>query len=248
VNKNPNTIDVLDVAADSAASVGVISRSGFRRKKIDAAFAASTVPCRRWDLAIEDPTILERLRTVVAGMPLSTTVRQARAQVLEGIDPSDVETIEQVEDAFEQLSLRGESMSVRAALDQFRARTDDAAIGPGVHLLSAHTGKGQQFDWVFVIGLEEGHVPDHRCTGDDELAEEERVLLVMLSRARHGIVTTRARMKEGRFGPWEVGASPWWSDLAGTATMNWNALKAHLEQCYPSQDKAGDVSTLAASH
>jgi len=218
------------VRADSAASVGVISRSGYRRKKIDAAFAASTIPCRRWDLAIEDPTILDRLRTVVAGMPPDTTVQQARAQVLEGIDPSEVETIEQVEDAFDQLSLKGESTSVRGALDQFRARSDDAAIGPGAHLLSAHTGKGQQFDWVFVVGLEEGHVPDYRCTGDDDLAEEERVLLVMLSRARHGVVVTRSSTKDGRYGPWEVGASPWWGGLTATALMDWNALNAHLEQ------------------
>jgi superfamily I DNA/RNA helicase len=61
-------------------------------------------------------------------------------------------------------------------------------VSPGVHLLNAHTGKGQQFDWAFVPGLEEKHLPDRRSTTGSLLAEEERVLLVMLSRARHGII------------------------------------------------------------
>ena len=31
---------------------------------------------------------------------------------------------------------------------------------PGVHLLTGHIGKGQQFDWVIVIGAEEGCIPN----------------------------------------------------------------------------------------
>lgn len=64
---------------------------------------------------------------------------------------------------------------------------------PGVHLLTGHVGKGQQFDWVIVIGAEEGCIPDFRATTEDALAEEARVLSVMISRARHGAVVMRAQ-------------------------------------------------------
>lgn len=114
------------VKADPTASVGAIARSGWRRKEIDQAFAAmSDVPCRRWDLAIEDPVILDRLRAAVAGMPKGISFEDALARVLATIDPSDVDTLEQGEDAFGQLEAVG-AAGVRAALQQFRVREADA--------------------------------------------------------------------------------------------------------------------------
>jgi DNA helicase-2/ATP-dependent DNA helicase PcrA len=60
----------------------------------------------------------------------------------------------------------------------------------GVHLLTGHIGKGQQFDWVIVVGAEEGSIPDFRAT---DVGEEARILAVMISRARHGAVVTFAK-------------------------------------------------------
>jgi DNA helicase-2/ATP-dependent DNA helicase PcrA len=64
---------------------------------------------------------------------------------------------------------------------------------PGVHLLTGHIGKGQQFDWVVVVGAEEGCIPDFRSSSGQLLAEEARVFAVMLSRARHGVLVFYAR-------------------------------------------------------
>jgi DNA helicase-2/ATP-dependent DNA helicase PcrA len=219
--------------ADPQASIGVIARSGWRRRKIDEAFAElPSLPCRRWDLAIEDPAILERLRRVVASMPRNVTFEAAEAAVIAGIDPSDVDTIEQVSDAFGQLAAEA-TCSVRATLNQLRVRSDNEAISPGVHLLNAHTGKGQQFDWVFVPGLEEKHLPDRRSTAGAELAEEQRVLLVMLSRARHGVVITRSTTAVSYSGePYTVRKSRWWDGLAAAATMDFAGLNSHLDKFY----------------
>ena len=63
---------------------------------------------------------------------------------------------------------------------------------PGAHLLNAHVGKGQQFDWVVIAGLEQDTLPDFRAKTPEDVAEELRVLSVMLSRARHGVVLTRS--------------------------------------------------------
>ncbi|MBC9822846.1 UvrD-helicase domain-containing protein [Terrabacter sp. MAHUQ-38] len=223
------------VKADPTASVGVIARAGWRRREIDQAFAGMTdVPCRHWDLAIEDPDILERIRVAVAGMPKTISFDHARERIVATIDPSDVDTIEQIEDAFVQLQAGG-ATGVRSALQRFRVREDDAPIEPGVHLLNAHTGKGQQFDWVFIPGLEEGHLPGRRSNQGPALAEEERVLLVMLSRAKHGVVATYAQTLDGRFGRYASTPCRWLAGLAASAAMNWPQLEAHLHEHYPQQ-------------
>jgi DNA helicase II / ATP-dependent DNA helicase PcrA len=221
------------IEANPALSVGVITRSSWRREDIDKAFAAMpTVPCQRWDLAVENPAILDRLRTAVRAMPRDVTFEAARDKVIATVDPGDVDTIEQIEDAFDQLAL-GATGTVRAALSQLHVRSYDAAVGPGVHLLNAHTGKGQQFDWVFIPGLEEGHLPDRRSTDGEALAEEQRVLLVMLSRARHGIVVTTAKTLSGRFGPYPSAPSRWLSGLAASATLGTATFQQHLDTFFP---------------
>jgi len=220
------------VEADLTASVGVISRSGWRRREIDKVFGRMpTIPCRRWDLAIEDPAILDRLRTAVGAMPRNVGIEEAHQKVVTAVDPSDVDTIEQINHAFQQVAA-GMTGTVRAALDQFRTRNDDASVGAGVHLLNAHTGKGQQFDWVFIPGFEEKHLPDKRSTDGEALAEEERVLLVMLSRAKHGVVVTTATRLDGMYGPYDSVRSRWWADLVASTTMGRSALKAHLAKYY----------------
>jgi DNA helicase-2/ATP-dependent DNA helicase PcrA len=222
------------VEADPSASVGIITRSGWRRSAIDAAFArtADELPCRRWDLAVEDPEILDRVRTAIVTMPPSIAFDEACEKIVMAIDPSDVDTIEQIVDAFVQLQSSGAN-SPRAALKQFRPVDVNEPIGPGVHLLNAHVGKGQQFDWVVVPGLEEKHIPDRRSSQGAALAEEHRVLLVMISRARHGVVVTKVTTLDGKFGPYASTPSRWWSDLASTATMTSAMLKAHLDKHYP---------------
>ena len=193
------------------ASVGIIARAGWRRQTLDAAFAGQAdIAVRRWELAIDDPATVSLIQTTVASLPRGATVADARVAVLEAIDPADVDAIELIDDAFNTLE-KSAATTARAAVRSIRVADPKQAVGPGVHLLNAHTGKGQQFDWVFVVGLEEGHLPGRRSSQGDALAEEQRVLLVMLSRARHGLIVTRTRNSMGRYGPMSVIESRWWS-------------------------------------
>lgn len=220
--------------ADPAASVGVISRAGWRRAAIDAALAQRpSIPCRHWDLAVEDPAVLDLIRGVVSGMPAGTRLDDARARVIAALDPGDVDTIEQVGDAIDQLAQAAPGATARAAVARFRERDHEGAVGPGVHLLNAHTGKGQQFDWVIACGLEEGHLPDKRNNAGDALDEEQRVLLVILSRARHGVIATRSSTHDGRFGPYPATPSRWWNALAQSAALSRQALEQHMNALYP---------------
>lgn len=216
---------ILDLRPE--ASVGVIARAAWRREEIDRAFAAQTaVPVRRWDLAIDDPGVVAHIKSTVSSLPRGATVADARLVVLDAVDPADVDARELVDDAFNILE-QSDATTVRAALRSIRVSDPKQAVGPGVHLLNAHTGKGQQFDWVFVIGLEEGHLPGKRSAEGDALAEEQRVLLVMLSRARHGLVVTRTRMTQGWYGPKQATQSRFWPGITAESSSE-EAIESHL--------------------
>lgn len=211
------------------ASIGIIARAGWRRKTIDAAFSDQTgVPVRRWELAIDDPATVALIQSTVATLPRGATVADARIAVLESLDPADVDVKEIIDDAFGTLE-QSEATTARAAVRSIRTADPKQAVGPGVHLLNAHTGKGQQFDWTFVVGLEEGHLPGRRNSHGDALDEEQRVLLVMLSRARHGLIVTRTRKSEGRYGPRFVAESRWWSAIKARYSSE-EEIRSHIEE------------------
>lgn len=221
---------------NASASVGIISRAGWRREDIDRAFAAETdLAVRSWDLAIEDPRVMALIQQTVATLPRGVTVQEAHLAVLDVVDPSDVDTLEQVDDAFAALK-QNNATTARAAVRSIRVADPQQAVGPGVHLLNAHTGKGQQFDWVFVVGLEEGHLPGKRNSHGRALEEEQRVLLVMLSRARHGLVLSRVRMNDGWYGPRPATESRWWSGLRSEFDSA-EEIEAHLVAAFAGPSK-----------
>lgn len=210
------------------ASVGIIIRSRWRNSAIHKAFDdEKPYPVRRWDLAVDDPGTVALIKSTVSTLPRGATLAEARLAVLEAVDPADVDARELVDDAFAALE-KSDAGTARQAVRAMRASDPKQAVGPGVHLLNAHTGKGQQFDWVFVIGLEEGHLPDKRSNEGDALLEEQRVLLVMLSRARHGLVVTASRTAEGWRGPYPVTASRWWSGIQAEFSSP-EDVHAHLQ-------------------
>lgn len=76
-------------------------------------------------------------------------------------------------------------------------------VGSGVEVLTMHGAKGQEFDHVWVAGLEEGTCPPAR-QGTDE-AEERRLLYVAMTRARKSL---RLSWSAQRRQPRRPGAPP----------------------------------------
>ena len=70
--------------------------------------------------------------------------------------------------------------------------------GRGVHLLTLHRAKGLEFDAVFLPRLEHRELPWKLARGDEELAEERRLLYVGMTRARRWLTMTWAA-KPSRF-------------------------------------------------
>lgn len=214
---------------DPSASVAIICRGVWRREDIDPFFDAATdLPVRKWENAIDDPQTIALIQNTVATLPRGTTIEEAKVAVLDSLDPADVDGREYVDEAFDVLAQRGAS-TAKSAVRSIRASDPKQAVGPGVHLLNAHTGKGQQFDWVIVVGLEASHLPGKRNSQGEKLAEEHRVLLVMLSRARHGLVVTRVRNAKGWYGPKPEQPSRWWEPLVAEYDTV-EEVMAHLER------------------
>lgn len=71
-------------------------------------------------------------------------------------------------------------------LNDITLMTDaDKADGDVVKLMTIHASKWLEFEYVFVVGCEEGTFPGHQSTMDpDELEEERRLMYVAITRAK----------------------------------------------------------------
>lgn len=179
--------------------IGVIARTANRWKFEDEAFVAAGIEPFRWDDGLLDTETAKVVKAMLASFDMVSYTRAPdraaflyEASHFESIADVDVRkalatALAWVRDRFDEALTPSE---VRARI---RAGENDTLISkPGIHLLSGHAGKGQQFDWVFVVGLEEGILPDYRSTSSAKVAEEARVFSVMVSRARHGVIISYA--------------------------------------------------------
>ena len=69
-----------------------------------------------------------------------------------------------------------------------------------VTLMTIHAAKGLEFDYVFVIGMEEGLFPYTNCMDLDELEEERRLCYVAITRAKKKLwlINAKKRLIYGR--------------------------------------------------
>ena len=74
--------------------------------------------------------------------------------------------------------------------------TMDASGGETVSVMTLHMSKGLEFDYVFIVGCEEGLLPHSRSFDTAENIEEERRLLyVGITRARRHVVLSWSRVR-----------------------------------------------------
>lgn len=216
--------------------IGVISRTASRWKFADDAFSTSGLETFRWDDGLVDTETAKGVRAMLGNFDMvgylaasdKTAFLREASHFESMVDVDDRKNLGAalawVQDRFD------EALTASDIRDRVRVGDNDGLISkPGVHLLSGHAGKGQQFDWVFVVGLEEGILPDYRSTSAAAIAEEARVLSVMVSRARHGVIISYAAdvpkapgerswlRKPSRFLPHIAAASP----LDASGTISW---------------------------
>lgn len=217
---------VADLLEDPAMTVGIVGRRGSRSKDIRQAAENSGIDLEDWSKPTHVPPVAElisRFAREALGCEGTPTEAIDRLEELcqAAVEPVDVETRTELSIACEDLrSMVADGASPTEAIESCRqSPAPDSPVAPGVHLLTGHKGKGQEFDWVFVLGLEKGHIPDFRNTSDVELAEELRVLHVMTSRARTGVVFTYSRHTPTAYGWRASEPSPWLDHLRQHATQ-----------------------------
>ncbi len=70
-----------------------------------------------------------------------------------------------------------------------------------VQVITSHRSKGREFDYIFIIGLEDDILPDHRAHKKIEsINEERRIFYVSLTRAREAAYLTSASERLSRWG------------------------------------------------
>ena len=182
--------------------IGVVGRTGgsARRRFIDEALAASDLAWHRWEDGVFDTETARIMKTMLTRFD-GTAFEAADdplAYLREAVDFEGIQDPGTKETTASAVAWGADLLAEGLAPAQIRARIrvgDETTLLniPGVHLLTGHIGKGQQFDWVLIVGVEDGCIPDFRNSGDDaSLQEEARIFTVMISRARHGVVISRA--------------------------------------------------------
>jgi len=100
-------------------------------------------------------------------------------------------------------------------------KEDDDPSGQ-VRLMTVHAAKGLEFAHVYVVGMEDGGFPHRSAVEENRMEEERRLMYVAMTRARHRLTLSLARVRK-RFGQKEKTApSPflkepdpetlWWVD------------------------------------
>ena len=192
--------------------IGISARLKRRRQLVDEMIAASGLPYCIWDDGVLDKSIAQKIRSMLRGLSLSefhsaddplAFLRQAVAFDNEQ-DPDERTALSSAVDWC--LDLLQKDLNPDTIQRRIQIGDNDSLITrAGVHLLTGHAGKGQQFDWMVVIGLEEDYLPSYQAiqAGDNSamMGEEARTLAVMLSRARHGVLVTSSSVISGDFIP-----------------------------------------------
>jgi DNA helicase II / ATP-dependent DNA helicase PcrA len=214
--------------------VAIISRTKPRRRFVDAVAEQSGLPFHRWDDGVLDTETAKIVRSMLVRFDLDeyrkaqdklAHLRQA-ADLDAQQDPSSREALaDALNWCYDLLDEGLQPADIRARV---RIGEQDTLLNvPGIHLLTGHVGKGQQFDWVVIIGAEEGCIPDFRATTQDAVLEEARVLSVMVSRARHGVVVTYATsVPAANATVWPKRPSSFWPLLDTTPWLDRNGISA----------------------
>lgn len=215
-------VSLTDYLADNYPDdrIGVICRAVYRRGALDRAYERATHQPQFWDIALDTPRVARLLklhaRHVDPAASFIDQVAELQERACAALPPTDIDTLTEVHEACEQLrEYENPEASVASLVNRIRDHHVVSAIASGVHVLNAHVGKGQQFDWVIVMALEDGHVPSSYSRTEEAVLEDERVLLVMVSRARKGLFLTRADSNTNQYGRvFHNDPSQWWAQMA----------------------------------
>jgi DNA helicase-2/ATP-dependent DNA helicase PcrA len=166
-----------------------------------------TLPARATQPLQRFRELVQSLRAEREGMPVKELLEQilqrsgyAAALAEEDTHESQdrLANLAELLSAAAQHDTREESPTLSGFLDRVSLLSDTDMVkgdAPTV-LMTLHSAKGLEFDWIFLAGLEEGLIPHARSLqSDDGLEEERRLCYVGMTRARERLVLTFAQSR-----------------------------------------------------
>lgn len=179
--------------------VGIIARTAFRANLVKRTLSSQGINFADWGDGLFRPETAKTLRSICDDISGKSFKRQLdlflyikqRAVAIQ--DSPSEELVDACGWLFDQVRQSDSSgiPDIKKRINEQRGN-ETIASRAGIHCLTGHAGKGQQFDWVFIVGLEQGTIPFYKAQSADEKLEEARVLSVMISRARIGVIATYA--------------------------------------------------------
>lgn len=122
-------------------------------------------------------------------------------ETIDGEDPEDkyrVENVKELRSVAEQFPSLVEFLQNVALVESeyFAGEKNKQANGEALTLMTLHQAKGLEFDYVFIVGMEEGLFPHSRALLDpSEMEEERRLCYVGITRAKQKLYLTYARRR-----------------------------------------------------
>lgn len=91
-----------------------------------------------------------------------------------------------------------ENVALMTEIDASEDKNDD---GNKISLMTVHTSKGLEFDYVYIVGMEENLFPSSISSTPDEVEEERRLFYVALTRAKSAAAVSycRSRFRWGQY-------------------------------------------------
>jgi len=115
------------------------------------------------------------------------------------------ENLEELMRTVDEFNGMSEDRSLGAYLSQVALIQDQDSVKPGtgrgVLLITAHSAKGLEFSYVFVVGAEEGVFPHRRALDSSaDIEEERRLFYVACTRARKELFITYCTQRSSYYG------------------------------------------------
>lgn len=135
----------------------------------------------------------EAFHAAHSGEPPIVVAGKARAAIA-SIDQEAAENIDPILEAIQDFEAHDAEFSLDDLLSELALGSGGRppTAGSGIKLATLHKTKGLQWPVVYLIGMENGHLPDYR---DDEnpMHEERRLCFVGVCRAEEALILTRIR-------------------------------------------------------
>lgn len=130
-------------------------------------------------------------------------------------DQSRVQNMIQLQQSMAEHKNENPSMRLAQYLDEISLMTseDQTESESGVSLMTIHSAKGLEFDYVFLPGWEDGVFPMKRKDEETNLEEERRLAYVSITRARRKVIISCVKERSVWGPPIPMAVSPFMTEL-----------------------------------